>query len=121
MGLFALQAAEAGAHVIAVEALPPTFQVLQHNVAAIRSTHPAPVTALNLAVCSTDGGTVPMTFYPKASGWGTMSPELHEARMRADLGMFITSVIDDTSSQACFFPERRQLPQPCRLAAISPV
>jgi FkbM family methyltransferase len=82
VGLFSLQASiMAGPHgrVFAVEALPPTHRALVENVATWQRQTDlllAPIDAHNYAVSCVDNETVGMTFFPNASGWGTMAPDM---------------------------------------------
>jgi hypothetical protein len=79
VGLFSLQAstlAGPNGRVVAIEALPPTFGALQDNVAHWQKEYAAqlaPIDVYNYAVSDTDATPVDMTFYPNATGWGTMA------------------------------------------------
>ena len=117
IGIFGLQAALAvgsTGRVISVEALPPTFELLKANQeSAIHQGHvKARWTAINAAAGSSDGH-MDMTFFPRAAGWGTSDPMQHRKRMRADLRVFIKSLLQDSTSKV--FPSHA----PRRLALTS--
>lgn len=103
IGIFGAQAAQlvgATGRVISIEALPPTFEKLQSNRQA--ALHQGIVSsewiAVNYAASACDG-LMEMTFFPRAAGWGTSDPAQHRERMKADLSVFIQSLLQDESSK----------------------
>lgn len=107
VGVFSRHAAEiVGSEgcVLSVEALPPTFELLQENRAAWQQQKASPCTwiHINAAVGDADGGTRPMTFFPRAAGWGTGMPDQHAVLMQKDLKQFVRNLLDDNTSRVRF-------------------
>ncbi|KAL4522488.1 hypothetical protein Ndes2437B_g07293 [Nannochloris sp. 'desiccata'] len=113
VGMFATRAAEAlgsleGAHVIAAEPLPATFQALQSNIAVHNSwcmsenIPCASVTALQVGVGDDSclGTSASFTFYPKAAGWGTLTKFESPESIFSDMDAFINNALDDENSTA---------------------
>jgi FkbM family methyltransferase len=104
VGVFSGHAAAiVGKHgsVLSVEALPPTFHLLQWNRNALQRDN-ASLGAwhvVNAAVTQNDTGTRTMTFLPRAAGWGTCMPEQHIVLMKKDLKTFVRNLLEDNSSQ----------------------
>lgn len=107
VGVFSQQAAdkvgEKGS-VLSVEALPPTFRLLQENRDALRRENASQCTwqLVNAAAGDRDSGTRTMTFFPRAAGWGTCMPEQHTTLMKKDLKQFVRNLLEDKTSQVSF-------------------
>ena len=56
-------------------------------------------TIINCAASACDQGSVEMTFFPRATGWGTADAGAHAARMQAALPAFVRRAVQDTSSR----------------------
>lgn len=84
--------------ILSVEALPPTFAVLQRNKDAVERCDGGWV-LVNAAAGALDDGHTKMTFYPRAAGWGTSTPQQNTALMQNDLKQFINNMLDDRTSQ----------------------
>mmetsp|Transcript_4509 Transcript_4509/g.12590 ORF Transcript_4509/g.12590 Transcript_4509/m.12590 type:complete len:259 (-) Transcript_4509:6-782(-) len=83
IGFFAMRASEAcgpGGRVVCAEPIPETCKALEQNISAHRAwqcslgTTPAPVTVLNCGVSDGSADHAEFTFYRRAAGWSTMSP-----------------------------------------------
>lgn len=109
--LFRLQ----GAHVIAAEPLPATFQALQSNIAVHNSwcmsenIPCASVTALQVGVGDDSclGTSASFTFYPKAAGWGTLTKFESPESIFSDMDAFINNALDDENSTALSLVQRK--------------
>ena len=114
VGVFSQHAAEivgSRGFVLSVEALPPTYILLQENRVTLQRQAASPCTWItdNAAVGDADGGTRSMTFFPRAAGWGTGMPKQHAALMQQDLKQFVRNLLEDnTSLVSHFIPSRNQ-------------
>jgi len=104
-----------GAHVIAAEPLPATFQALQTNIALHHSWCTsenipcAPVTALQVGIGDDSclGTSASFTFYPNAAGWGTLTKFESPESIFSDMDAFINNALDDENSTALSSVQRR--------------
>lgn len=104
VGVFGRQAAATvGKHglVVSVEALPPTFKLLQENRFALQQANASysEWRLVNAAVGDSDDGTRQMTFFPHAAGWSTSMPEQHKKLMQKDLKQFVRNLLEDQTSE----------------------
>ncbi|KAK9917786.1 hypothetical protein WJX75_008210 [Coccomyxa subellipsoidea] len=81
IGIFAAFAAEKvgkSGLVIAVEPVPPTWEVLNYNVDLLHRPGDGEIILINRGVGDGSKEAIDFTFYPAAAGWSTMYPDASE-------------------------------------------
>ena len=98
---------------IAAEPLPATFEALQHNVTVhaawcdSENAPCAPVTALNVGIADGVCKDATFTFYPNASGWGTLSKYESAEEVVRDMDTFIDNALDTNNADSPLSPLQR--------------
>lgn len=86
---------------------------MQHNLAVHASwcdaqgTPCAPVTAVNVGVGDGSSSTATFTFYPKASGWATLSKYESPEEVVRDMDTFIDNALDTDDADSPLSPVQR--------------